>query len=72
MNGKELFNLLYDEKIKDDECIEVIHPDEKDHFIMRHPWTNKFDLKELMSCLLFKEYTFKIIKQSEAEERDEW
>ncbi len=73
MNAKEIFNLLYDEKIKNDECIEVICDEEVNHFILRYNYGNnnygEFDNAELMSCLLFKEYKFKIIKQKEAYKR---
>ena len=53
MNAKELFELLYDEKISDEECIEVIHPAEEDHFILRDGCLKKFDEYELLGCLLF-------------------
>ena len=74
MNGEEIFNLLYDGKIKQDECIEVIHDEEEgNHFILRYKYGNNnygdFDEYELISCLLFKEYKFKIIKQDEAHRR---
>ena len=61
MNAKEIFNLLYDGQIKNDECIEVIYDGEVNHFILRYNHGNDnysdFDSTELMSCLLFKEYT---------------
>ena len=63
MNAKELFELLYDEKINEDECIEVLHPEEKDHFILRDGYWNEFDKDELFGCLLFKEYKFAVRKQ---------
>lgn len=70
-NAKEIFRMLYDNEIKNDECIEVICEGEKNHFILRYNYGNSnygnfFDNNELMSCLLFKEYNFKIIKQDDA------
>ena len=67
MNAKELFELLYDEKISDEECIEVIHPAEEDHFILRDGCLKKFDEYELLGCLLFKEYKFAIRNQNKVE-----
>ena len=67
MNGKELFAMLYDEKIEEDECIKVIHPEEEDHYILRQRHLNKFDDYELLGCLLFQEYKFVIRKQKRVE-----
>lgn len=67
MNGKELFELLYEDKISDEECIEVIHPEEEDHFILRYGCLKKFDEYDLLSCLLFQEYKFVIRKQDKVE-----
>lgn len=68
LNGKELFELLYERKINEDECIEVIHPEEKDHFILRKSCLNKFDEYDLLGCLLYQEYKFVIRKQEKIEE----
>lgn len=67
LNAKELFELLYDEKITEDECIEVLHPEEKDHFILRNSYWNEFDKDELFGCLLFKEYKFAVRNQKKIE-----
>ena len=67
MNAKELFELLYEEKISDEECIEVLHPEEKDHFLLRKGCLKKFDKYDLLGCLLFKEYKFAIKNQEEVE-----
>lgn len=70
-NGKEMFEMIYDGKIKNDECIQVIHKDfEREFFILRYNYGNNnygdFDDKELCQHLLFKEYNFKIVKQDDA------
>ena len=67
-NGKEIFEMLYDNEINDSECIEVIHPDEVNHFIFRNE-NNQFDRFDLINCLLFKEYQFKIVDQKNAEKK---
>ena len=67
LNAKELFELLYDEKITEDECIEVLHPEEEDHFILRDGSWNEFDNNELFGCLLFKEYKFAVRNQNKIE-----
>ena len=65
MNGKELFNKIYDNKIKEDECIQVLHPKEENHYLMRNN-NGEFDKNELIRCLLFKDYTFEIVNQEDA------
>ncbi len=66
MNGKELFEKIYDDIINVEDCIQVIHPQEDHHYIMRNS-NGCFDANELMRCLLFKEYTFRIVNQQEAQ-----
>lgn len=63
LNGKELFELLYDDKITEEQCIEVIHPQETDHYILRQGCLNKFDEWDLLTNLLYKEYKFVIRNQ---------
>lgn len=65
MNGKELFSIIYDDNINEDECIQVLHPQEQNHYLVRDI-NGEFDKDELFGCLLFKEYTFKIVNQQEA------
>lgn len=67
MNGKELFEKIYDDIIDIEDCIQVIHPSEENHYLMRDNNGN-FDMKELIRCLLFKDYTFEIVKQQEAQD----
>lgn len=67
MNGIELFTKLYNDEIADDECIKVLHPKEKDHYILRKSCLRKFDEYDLLSCLLFKEYKFEIKNQHKVE-----
>lgn len=68
MNGIELFTKLYNEEITDEECIKVIHPEEKDHYILREGnRRGNFDEYDLLSCLLFKEYKFEIKNQNKVE-----
>ena len=75
MTGKEIFEMLYDGKIANNECIEVICEDEENHFILRGVCSiiedeyYDFDYDELLDALLFKDYKFKIIKQKEAYKR---
>lgn len=65
MNGKEMFNKIYDGELKEDECIQVLHPQEENHYLMRNA-NGDFDKNELFRCLLFKDYKFDIIKQEDA------
>lgn len=59
MNGIELFTKLYNQEIELDDCIEVIHPKEENHYIFRKDYGDKeFDYYELMTTLLYKEYKF--------------
>lgn len=68
MNGIELFTKLYNEEITDEECIKVIHPEEKEHYILRERnRRGNFDEYDLLGCLLFKEYKFEIKNQSKVE-----
>lgn len=67
LNGKELFELLYDDKITEEQCIEVIHPQESDHYILRQGYLNKFDEWDLLTNLLYKEYKFVIRNQKRVE-----
>lgn len=67
MNGIELFTKLYNGEITNDECIKVIHPEERDHYILRQGCTKRFDDYELLSCLLYTEYKFEIKNQSKVE-----
>ena len=64
MNAIELFEKIYNEELKEDECIEILHPEEKNHYILRDKFKS-FDRQELISCLMFKEYKFKIVNQEE-------
>ena len=57
MDGKELFNKIYDDEINEDECIQVLHPQEENHYLMRNN-NGVFDKNELFRCLLFKDYKF--------------
>ena len=68
MNGKELFEKIYDDKIDIEDCIQVMHPQENNHYLMRDNNGN-FDTKELIRCLLFKDYTFEIVNQQEAQDK---
>jgi len=65
-NAKEIFAMLYDGAITEDDCIEVVHPEEEYHYLFRNDW-GSFDEEDLIGCLLFKEYKFKIVNQKEAE-----
>lgn len=67
MNGIELFTKLYNDEITDDECIKVIHPEERDHYILRQWCTKRFDTYELLTSLLYQEYKFEIKNQSKVE-----
>lgn len=67
LNGKELFELLYDGKISEEQCIEVIHPQEQDHYILRQGFSNNFDEWDLLTNLLYKEYKFVIRNQKRVE-----
>ena len=67
-NGIELFTMLYNGEITEEQCIEVIHEKEQDHYIMRNKIGN-FDEYELMGCLLFKEYKFKVVNQAKIEKK---
>ena len=67
LNGEELFELLYDDKITEEQCIEVIHPQETDHYILRQGCLNKFDEWDLLTNLLYKEYKFVIRNQKRVE-----
>lgn len=59
MNGKELFEKIYNNEIGENDCIEVIHPEEENHYIFRKNYGDKgFDHYELMTALLYKEYKF--------------
>lgn len=64
-NSKEIFAMLYDDEISEYDCIEVVHPQEESHYLFRNSWGN-FEYKELISCLLFKEYKFRIVNQNDA------
>lgn len=76
MTGKEIFEMLYDGKIANNECIEFTYEDDEEgnHFILRDVYNLEkdlyydFDYKRLLTCLLYKGYTFKIVKQKEAME----
>lgn len=65
--AKEIFNMLYDNKISQEDCIEVVHPEEENHYLLRRGWSNDFNKDDLFGCLLFKEYKFRIVNQKEAE-----
>jgi len=67
-NAKEMFEMIYDNKINKDDCIEVVHQKEDMHYLYRNDY-GEFDEEELIGCLLFKEYKFKIVNQKEAEEK---
>ena len=67
MNGKEMFAMLYDDKVGEDECIKVIHPEEKDHYLLRDRMYGDFDEYELYGCLMFPEYKFEVKKQKQVE-----
>lgn len=68
MNAIELFKKIYNEEIKEDECIEVLHPEEENYYLLRDE-CKRFDERDLISCLLFKEYKFKIVNQDEAQKK---
>ena len=65
MNGKEMFNKIYDDEVNIEDCIQVMHPQEQNHYLIRNT-NGEFDKNELIRCLLFKEYTFKTINQEQA------
>lgn len=67
-NAIELFTMLYNGEISEEECIEVIHKEEQDHYIMRDKFGN-LDEYELINCLLFKEYKFKVVNQAKVEKK---
>ena len=65
-DAKEIFNMLYENEISQEDCIEVVHPEEEDHYLFRREWSNNFNQEDLLSCLLFKEYKFRVVNQEEA------
>lgn len=65
-NGKEIFEMLYDEIITEDQCLKVIHPEEENHYILRNR-IGHFDEYELLSNLLYKPYNFEIVNQKRTE-----
>ncbi len=67
-NAIEIFTMLYNDEITEKQCIEVIHEQEQDHYLMRNRLGN-FDEYELMCCLLFKEYKFKVVNQATVEKK---
>ena len=67
-NGIEIFTMLYNGEISEEECIEVIHKEESDHYIMRNN-IGVFDEYELLGCLLFKEYKFKVVNQEKVKKK---
>lgn len=42
MNAIELFKKIYNEEIKEDECIEVLHPEEENYYLLRDKY-KRFD-----------------------------
>lgn len=68
-NAKEMFEMIYDNKINKEDCIEVVHPEEDMHYLYRNDY-GEFDEQELIGCLLFKEYKFKIVNQKKAEQKE--
>lgn len=68
-NAKEMFDMIYDNKINKEDCIEVVHAEEDMHYLYRNDY-GEFDEQELIECLLFKEYKFKIVNQKEAEQKE--
>ena len=68
MNAIELFKKIYNEEIKEDECIEVLHPEEENYYLLRDNY-KRFDEQDLISWLLFKEYKFKIVNQDEVQKK---
>lgn len=65
-NAIEIFTMLYNDEISEEECIEVVHPEESGHYLLRNRF-GEFDRDELIRNLLFKEYNFKIVNQKEIE-----
>ncbi|HAV90184.1 MAG TPA: hypothetical protein DCW44_02785 [Eubacterium sp.] len=65
-DAKEIFNMLYEDKIDQEDCIEAVHPEEENHYLFRREWSNNFDQADLLGCLLFKEYKFRIVNQEKA------
>lgn len=65
-NAKEIFSMLYENEISQEDCIEAVHPEEENHYLFRREWSNNFDQADLLGCLLFKEYKFRIVNQEKA------
>ena len=67
-DAKEIFNMLYENEISQEDCIEVVHPEEENHYLFRKEWSNNFNLEDLLGCLLFKEYKFRVVNQEKAKD----
>ena len=67
-NAKEIFAMLYDRAISEDDCIEIVHPEEQNHYLFRNSYGD-FDEDDLIGCLLFKEYKFRIVNQQRAKKK---
>lgn len=65
-NGKEIFEMLYNDDITEDQCIAYTKDNENWDYILRDKNGN-FNMVDLISKLLFKGNAFKILNQLEVE-----
>ena len=65
-NGKEIFTMIYDGQISDEECLEVIVEEGIKHYLLKDS-SGKFDEHNLLNDLLQKDYSFKVVNQAEVE-----
>lgn len=67
-NGKEIFEMIYDSQISDEECLEVIYEGNTEHYLLKDS-NGYFDDDDLITDLLFKKYSFKVVNQAEIESK---
>ena len=67
-NGKEIFEMIYDGQISDEDCLEVIYEGNTEHYLLKNS-NGYFDDYDLITDLLFKEYSFKVVNQAEIESK---